>query len=832
MKIHRRDFCLSSAATLVVAGGDLRLKVPGESSQDAHRRAPLGERLFPAGLGDLGWRQFVARGFSRPVCGLLHTRAHPAVNGLPLGGLGTGYLTIETDGTFGDQTFFNSGVPLTPWRRPFLAIRMPAGTWVLTTRPFPMTVQTAKDIEYWGHFPIADLEYSTDAPVSVGLRAWSPFLPGDAVASSTPAAIFEIHLRNPSGQRQEGSLIFSFPGPDQAEAQIGPTSLRQRQTLGWYPVNCPAPNGLTKARRDRIQDPCHGVHVRSDNGVGYVLGVLGEAEVKVGRAIGQVAGYPEETPGEWAANVQGPVPPGYWLPPAEETDFSSSLAVEFSLAPGESRIVRILLAYYCPIWKGEGDNCFTRMYATRHADALEVARVAAAKHSVWLRRILAWQEAIYLSAELPVSLREALVNHLYLLAKTSYWSAARSPLGSWCRPEEGLFGMTESTRECPQIECIPCSFYGSVPLDFFFPDLALSTLRGYLAYQFPNGAPPWIFGGITGGAAIGFRTTDGADMATPSPGYQNTLNGPCYVDLFYRYWERTGDREALREFYPSLRRAVQYTLSLRPGAEGIIAVPSGDRNPTQPVSDHIAPGTELDWFEGNGWFGMTSHVGGVHLAMLIEMEKLAMEAGDAAFAARCRGWIEAGQVLMERALWTGSYYLASSEPETGHRSNRVFSAQLDGEWITRSHSLPGAFPTPNVATALKTILRVCVLPGCYGVINFAEPDGSLVKHPGYGTYGMFVPEAYMFAMLCLWAGQRQAGERILLSCLEAVTVRNRYSWTAPNVIAGDTGKRTYGSDYYQNLMLWAVPAALAGGDLPSICRTSQLVARVLDAARS
>ena len=79
-------------------------------------------------------------------------------------------------------------------------------------------VQTAKEIHYWGHYPVADLEFETDAPVQVGLRAWSPFLPGDVRASMMPAIVFEVHLRNPGGAAQTGTIAFSFPGPDPKEA--------------------------------------------------------------------------------------------------------------------------------------------------------------------------------------------------------------------------------------------------------------------------------------------------------------------------------------------------------------------------------------------------------------------------------------------------------------------------------------------------------------------------------------------------------------------------------------------------------------------------------------
>ena len=89
-------------------------------------------------------------------------------------------------------------------------------------------VEKAREIHYWGHYPVADLEYETSAPVSVGLRAWTPFIPGDVAVSNTPGAVFEVRLRNQTVVRQQGSLMFNFPGPTQAEAQTSPTSPREK----------------------------------------------------------------------------------------------------------------------------------------------------------------------------------------------------------------------------------------------------------------------------------------------------------------------------------------------------------------------------------------------------------------------------------------------------------------------------------------------------------------------------------------------------------------------------------------------------------------------------
>src|SRR5207248_6763086 len=236
------------------------------------------------------------------------------------------------------------------------------------------------------------------------------------------------------------------------EAQIAPGSLREMQTLGWYEVRVPAAKGLITARRDALRGEMTGMSVKAETGSGYVLGVIGEETVQFGRAIGQIPGHPEETPGEWAASVEGPARPGFLLPSIQETDFSTSVAVEFDLKPQQEKTVRIVLVWYSPVWRGEGENTFTRMYATHYPEAVSVARMVVREHEALLRRVIAWQQTIYTEEVLPGWLREASVNVLYLMTKCSYWAAAKPPIGSWCRPEDGLFGMTESPRECPQIE--------------------------------------------------------------------------------------------------------------------------------------------------------------------------------------------------------------------------------------------------------------------------------------------------------------------------------------------------------------------------------------------
>ena len=51
------------------------------------------------------------------------------------------------------------------------------------------------------------------------------------------------------------------------------------------------------------------------------------------------------------------------------------------------------------------------------------------------------------------------------------------------------------------------------------------------------------------------------------------------------------------------------------------------------------------------------------------------------------------------------------------------------------------------------------------------------------------------------------------------------------MVHGVTGERVFGFDYYQNLMLWALPAAIDGKSLDDPCKPGGLVDWILQAGK-
>ena len=66
--------------------------------------------------------------------------------------------------------------------------------------------------------------------------------------------------------------------------------------------------------------------------------------------------------------------------------------------------------------------------------------------------------------------------------------------------------------------------------------------------------------------------------------------------------------------------------------------------------------------------------------------------------------------------------------------------------------------------------------------------------------------------------------------LRGLLIERAASWDSIILFRGDDAAYLFGSDYYRNLMLWCLPAAIAGTDLTGPCAPGGLVTRVLSAA--
>lgn len=476
------------------------------------------KNLFPNDVPKKQWVRFPAEGFGREIVGLVY-QSGQAICGLPLGGIGTGHVHLDTDGTLGFCTIFNSVMPPRKLEAlPFLGVTCRDHVWLLTTKDVEGASKVS-DIHYWGHYPVADLLYQMESLVSVSLRAWSPFLPGNAEASNTPAIVFEVRLSNQSTSREKGVLAITFSGPNEGEV-----------------------DNKEVTRKEIYQENKTGIAIDVAGKGGYFLGLVGEEQVRIGGDLNKSANA-------WCRVVEQ-------LPKCGVSDVGTSVAVDFDLNPGQNKTVRFVLSWYWPLVTVNGRHRYVHAYASRFCDALAVADMVANKHDSLLEHIIAWQEVIYGEESLPEWLRDCLVNNFHLITKNAFWESNSVPAEDWAQ-EYGMFSMVESIRTCAGQGCVPSDWFGNIEVVYFFSKLAHSALKGLAHFQLPNGEIPIYLG-------------EGHERQNPVYQVLHVTNSCNFVDLVGRLWQRTGNDTVLYEFYPSVKLAVEYLRSLDTDADGLI----------------------------------------------------------------------------------------------------------------------------------------------------------------------------------------------------------------------------------------------------------------------
>ncbi len=708
--------------------------------------------LFNVGADAKQLQQFHVEGLSNEVYGTVYPGGALEDGGMPLGGVGTGYICVDTDGRFGKTSIFNRYPAPMVIGQPFLSVKIGEREYVVAVPKDG--VGDAKAVHYFGHFPVADLRFEFDAPFSIELRAFSPFIPGDSVESNTPAAFFEVFLTNLSSEPLTAAVVFSTRGFPQGEAE----SFSSGDWAGMQVAHRPV---------EKLPD-----------------------WVRHGYAVAAEAGQ------------------------VEPSDQGARVSSTRDLKANERGAFRFVLAWHQPYLRDGSGRVEKHMYAERMPDAKAVALHAVARRDEWLRRVLAWQDAIY-GADFPGWLKETLVNAPYALTKNSLWLASTRVDDWWGK--EGLFLVNESFSTCSVSETMPCRFFGHWPALFFFPELELSTLKAIRYFQLRGGEPPFCLG-------LGFEIRD------PRYHCQHTCGAGEYPQMIYRYYLRTGDRAFLKDFWESARDSLNFMMSLDKDGDGL-------------VEDH-AHTFEGESFPANNpmdnwpWYGASSYTAGKGLATLVCGIRMAELVGDGEQARQWRALLEQGQESYEKKLWTGEYYRTYNEPGTGRRNDSCLAAQLSGVWCTRVLGLEDALPPDRVEKALACIAKLNMPASPYGMVDAVFPDGSLcVEGAGSGipdtcwSRDIFIQCNATAAMAFLYHGKRVEGESAAKTMLDTI-FRGPHAmpWAQPCGLSSKTGGTCHGHDYYDHMVVWSYPLAFAGQDIAQTCAPGGLVRKILDAA--
>jgi non-lysosomal glucosylceramidase len=627
----------------------------------------------------------------------------------PLGGIGTGTVSLGGRGQLRDWEIFNrpGKGKILPYT--FFALwAQPEGgqpiARVLERRLLPPYVDGAglpvatvsglprlKEARFRGEYPFAWIEFEDDAlPLSVRLEAFNPFIPGDAEASGQPVAVFRWTLRNEGRSPVDATVALSLLN---AAGYDGRADLRNRH------------NGLFGQNRNEWVDE-EGLRGLRMTTAKY------EAEHPQFGSMAVATDWPDTTylahweRAGWWDDLQAfwddfsrdgrlPDQPVSDPSPNNQTDVGS-LGLVARVAPGQSVTLPFVLAWHFPnltnYWNGEEAVKGKRIgnfYTTRAADAWEAARQAVAALSEQEERTRRFHQTLFEST-LPAHVLDAVSSQASIIRTTTcLWTS------------DGRFNAFEGCSDnagCCPMNCTHVWNYEQ-SLAYLFPALE-RTMRE---------------------TDFGHNTRPDGDMAfrTLLPLVEDTLWGfkPAAdgqmgtVLKLYREWQLSGDEAFLRRLWPDAKRALEY--AWRGWDADRDGVMEGEQHNTYDIE----------------FYGPNTMMGTLYLAALEAGARMAEALGDAELAQSYRDVAQRGSEKYDRELWNGEFYVQTVVPPSAADGSQTLGAghppsvqagesepryqygpgclsdQMLGQWFAHVVGLGRALPEARVRQTMQSIFR-------------------------------------------------------------------------------------------------------------------------------
>lgn len=651
---------------------------------------------------------------------------------MPLGGIGTGNVSLCADGALRQWQLHNIGnhrgdlpgsffaIRVSQWEPPFDEVRVlqappsqPTGTPLVNDDEVPRWQRDllerhrgVRGTRFRATYPVAEIDYDDDLPVQVRLEAFTPMAPLEADLSALPVAMFTFTVTNTSDVGVHGWLGVGMQNPLGIDGTLQPDG-----------VHAPGYGGNVNRVARSAVGPERWTHLVMENptlperhpGAGQVV-VSADAPLTTAlphwSSPTQFLDFLRQRqpfgPQDWAhmpSDLADPQPSGSWTsagPSASGSTWNGGLAAQFSVAPGKSTQVRVSIAWRLPNryvnftqfggvrpeW-GMEPQWLGNHYATRYASALEVAEDV---HARWapLREITRSWSGTLRDSGLAQDEVEHLAAQAAIVRSPSFFRAASGELYGF----EGVQGASTTMwsgdvgGSCP-LNCTHVFAYAQ-GLAKLWPDLDRSMRETELdVMQAPSGAIPHRVIVPPSLGQLWDRIIGGPE--------EPALDGMLAAVLKVYQQVRLGvGEEWLARYWPKVVRLLDH-VAQRWDPEG-----TGMLHGIQP-STHDIDLAGLNTFMGTYW-----------LAALRAGEEMAREVGDDARAAAWRQLFETGSAAYDAALFTGEYYrqvLEPGDPEAFQWRDGCLSDQLIGQWWAHLLDLGYLLPREHVRTALASVVR-------------------------------------------------------------------------------------------------------------------------------
>ena len=354
-------------------------------------------------------------------------------NGVPLGGVGTGKIELDSDGVFTAITINNNfDVPLYKTEGSFFAIKCGNSAKILQKVNYnDFAFPTVESIEFEGLFPTAKLKYSDpEIPVNVSLSAYS-FLPHDDVKNSVvPAAVFEFTVENPTEKSQNVSLLSSF---ENLLGTGGSMGLKSKDDNGRasFVMNTWNPGFTWSDRTGTYQEKI------SENSLSYKINTQSKNPQSVGDytllcltdSCRVKRSWRIRNGGElWDEFLSGTFTDNGYVGAEDNAEggydyVAGAICADFELAAGETKTVTFIFAWNMPHFIDIHDKDIGVYYSNFFTSSQDVAKYVAEHKDEIYARTTEIQNVLKKSS-LPDWLKTKLINDMFPIVTCSWFDKA------------------------------------------------------------------------------------------------------------------------------------------------------------------------------------------------------------------------------------------------------------------------------------------------------------------------------------------------------------------------------------------------------------------------
>ncbi len=723
----------------------------------------------------------------------------------PLGGIGTGNVSLGARGDLRDWEIFNHPGKGTLLPNTFFAIRTQTRNQDPVTKVLEAPLQPPHTLSHGyhpstaaglprlggavfrGEYPFAIIEFKDDdLPVKVQLEAFTPLIPLNPDDSGLPCAILNYNITNTSTEPVEFTIVGSLTNPvgGVSHNPFGHIESKTGQNVNEY--------------RDEVK--MRGLFLHSAQAVpedlyyGNVSLTTTHPRVTVKRTWLRES----LTNGAWFdflrefwddLNDDGRLNDlGYDSPSVAGRTDTGSLGLLDTLQPGESKPYRFFLTWFFPnrvnSWRQDKSAPRTRNhYAVQFESSWAVARYLVEQFPRLEDETRRFHDALF-GSTMPHYVLEAIsANIVPLRSNTCFWLEDGRFFG-W----EGCF----DDRGCCEGSCTHVWSYAQT-LAFLFPSLEREMRRiefvvetedsGYMAFRSTKTFPelyvsPWASG----------RGEAAADGQMGS------------ILRVYREWLLSGDLDWLRMVWPGVKRAIIYA-SAHWDTDG----------------DGVLDGRQHNTYDIE-FYGPNPLCSIYYLAGLRAVEELADVMDEPELARRCQEVFVRGSRQLDALLWNGDYYIQLLDNVNTHRNQHgagCLADQLLGQLYARILDLGDLLPGDHVRTAINSVFthnfkpdfrnhvnpqRTFVLNNEAGLVLCTWPYGGRPRFPFPYSEEVWTGVEYQVAAHLIYEGWLDKG----LAIVEAARARH------DGVRRNPWDEVECGHHYARSMSSWALLLALSG----------------------